>query len=185
MPADRVRASDDEREDAVASLRAAAAQGRLSLEELDERTASAFAATTRGELAVLLDDLPGSPPAVRPPHKPPRVPGRFGFNARWRAPVRAAEAADDLLEYVAPPLRAFGYTLVEQTPERLVFERDVRPLWTFAVAVGLFPFGLLALLHTSEERVVFELLARGDETVIIAEGRAPLRIRRALTELER
>ena len=104
---------------------------------------------------------------------------------RASAPVRADEAADDLLEYVAPPLRAFGYEMVEQTPERLVFERDVRPVWTFAVAVGLFPFGLLALLHTSEERVVFELLARGDETVIIAEGRAPLRIRRALTELER
>jgi hypothetical protein len=45
-----MRASDAERERAVARLRDAAAAGRLTIDELDERTAVAYAARTVGEL---------------------------------------------------------------------------------------------------------------------------------------
>src|SRR3954452_6949069 len=138
MPPDRMRASDHEREAAVTLLRAAAAEGRLDIEELDERTAAAYAARTRGELDALTEDLPyPRPPAVRPAAAPrrslPRIPGRIGFSARWRAPVGLEQAGKDLLEFVAPPMRRYGYELVERTPERLVFERQVRPAWTFLV----------------------------------------------------
>ena len=65
-----------------------------------------------------------------------------------------------------------------------MFERGIRPIWTFAVAILAFPFGLLALLHTGEERITIDLLERGDETVVVAQGVAPLRVRRAFAELE-
>jgi len=53
-----LRASDAEREAAVSRLREAAGEGRLTLEELAERTDAAYAAKTRGELERLSDDLP-------------------------------------------------------------------------------------------------------------------------------
>src|SRR4051794_26771457 len=159
MPADRMRASDHEREAAVTLLRAAAAEGRLDIEELDERTAAAYAARTRGELDALTDDLPRLParPAAAPRRSLPRIPGRMGFSARWRAPVGLEQAGHDLPEFVAPPMRRYGYELVERTPARLVFQRQVRPAWTLLVAIFAFPFGLLALLHTQPERITIEL----------------------------
>jgi Domain of unknown function (DUF1707)/Cell wall-active antibiotics response 4TMS YvqF len=54
------RASDSEREQTVARLREAAAEGRLTVDELDERIDAAYAATTRAELEPLTDDLPGT-----------------------------------------------------------------------------------------------------------------------------
>jgi Domain of unknown function (DUF1707)/Cell wall-active antibiotics response 4TMS YvqF len=53
-----VRASDDEREAVVERLRAASAEGRLTLEELATRTEAAYVARTRGELVGVTADLP-------------------------------------------------------------------------------------------------------------------------------
>lgn len=61
-----VRASDTERETAVARLREAAGEGRLSLDDLAGRTEAAYGATTRGEIDQLLTDLPAVPPAPAP-----------------------------------------------------------------------------------------------------------------------
>jgi hypothetical protein len=58
IPADDLRASDAERESVIADLRAHAGEGRLSVEELDERIGRAYAATSRRELAALMEDLP-------------------------------------------------------------------------------------------------------------------------------
>jgi hypothetical protein len=60
------RASDAEREQAVARLREASAQGRLTLEELADRTASAYRARTQGELEGLTNDLPAVPSSPTP-----------------------------------------------------------------------------------------------------------------------
>jgi hypothetical protein len=68
-----VRASDSERELTVEALRAAAVEGRLTLEELAERVEGALVATTRNELAPLTVDLPA-------PSRPART-GRAG--SRW------------------------------------------------------------------------------------------------------
>jgi len=54
------RASDAEREQAVVLLREHGAAGRLELDELEQRTAAAYTARTRGELHELLTDLPGA-----------------------------------------------------------------------------------------------------------------------------
>jgi hypothetical protein len=187
VPIDRIRASDAEREQTVTLLRAAVAEGRLSVEELDERTATAYAASTRGELELLVHDLPRERPAPaveRPRKRRPRVPGRISFSARWRAPAGREAAVADFLEFVAPPLNSFGYRLVDRTPERLVFQRGGRPAWTILVAVVLFPIGLIALAYTGSERIAVEFVERGDETSVIAQGVAPLRVRRAFAELE-
>ena len=53
-------ASDAEREQVVVRLRDASAEGRLTLEELADRTALAYRAQSQPELARLTDDLPAS-----------------------------------------------------------------------------------------------------------------------------
>ena len=64
--ADWVRASDAEREHAVAALRDHAAVGRLTVEELGQRLQAAFAARTRKDLRELFRDMPDQPrPAAR------------------------------------------------------------------------------------------------------------------------
>jgi Domain of unknown function (DUF1707)/Cell wall-active antibiotics response 4TMS YvqF len=59
-----VRASDSERDAAVEHLRGAAVEGRLTLEELADRSEAANRAVTRGELARLIADLPAPLPAA-------------------------------------------------------------------------------------------------------------------------
>ena len=54
-----VRASDGERDLVVGRLERAVGQGRLSIDEFEHRITAAYAATTRGELAALMRDLPG------------------------------------------------------------------------------------------------------------------------------
>ena len=52
-----LRASDAERERTADQLRHAAGEGRLTVEELDERLNAAYAARTRGELEQLVGDV--------------------------------------------------------------------------------------------------------------------------------
>jgi Domain of unknown function (DUF1707) len=56
-----IRASDQERESVVDALRDAFTEGRLTAGELEERTAEAYAARTRGQLRQLTSDLPAEP----------------------------------------------------------------------------------------------------------------------------
>jgi hypothetical protein len=182
-----LRASDADRERSVAALRHHAAEGRLTVEELDERSERAFAARTLRELAELQADLPAvatrpAPPAARR-HRP-RVPGRYGFTARWRSPASAKVTMAELIAHVAPPLHNLGYDLIQREDDRLRFERELRPLWTIPVAIFLFPFGLLALLHRNRDRVTIDLAEDERGTHLVATGTAPLPVRRAFAELE-
>ncbi len=78
-PRERMRASDADRERAVAFLHDAATEGRLSAEELDDRITRAFAATTYGELDRLVGDLPIPVPVT------PVRPTRAGWWPRFGA----------------------------------------------------------------------------------------------------
>jgi hypothetical protein len=60
------RASDAEREQVVVRLRDASAEGRLTLEELADRTALAYRATTHAELVPLTADLPATAAPTAP-----------------------------------------------------------------------------------------------------------------------
>ena len=59
------RASDADREQAVETLRHAASDGQLTVEELEQRTTAAYGARTRNELAALVADV--SPASARRP----------------------------------------------------------------------------------------------------------------------
>ena len=56
-----IRASDQERESVVDVLRDAYADGRLTIDEFDERTSAAYAAKMRADLRELTADLPAEP----------------------------------------------------------------------------------------------------------------------------
>jgi hypothetical protein len=56
-----IRASDQERESVVDVLRDAYADGRLTLDEFEERTSAAYAAKMRADLRELTADLPAEP----------------------------------------------------------------------------------------------------------------------------
>ena len=80
-PDDSLRVSDAERDVTLRTLGDHAAVGRLTLDELEERSSRALAAKTRGELATLTSDLP------------PEAGQESGFSpasapARTRKPVR-------------------------------------------------------------------------------------------------
>ncbi len=85
---DAVLASDAEREHVTARLRTAAAEGRLTLAESDERQAAAYAARTRDELVPLLAGLP-RPPRPRRPRRGPLTP-RAQRNLRIHAGATVA-----------------------------------------------------------------------------------------------
>ncbi|MFD7511424.1 DUF1707 domain-containing protein [Streptomyces sp. NPDC059853] len=71
-----VKASDAEREQYAEILRTGLAEGRLTMEEFEERLTSVYAARTRGELEPLIRDLPER---VESPASPAAgVPARAG-----------------------------------------------------------------------------------------------------------
>src|SRR5256885_15742198 len=70
MPA--VRASDADRERAVALLREHAAQGRLTLEEFTERMSAAYLARTNRDLEDLARDLPAAHTPIASRRRPTR-----------------------------------------------------------------------------------------------------------------
>ena len=80
MPADprRLRAADTDRDRAAELLRQAAAEGRITFDELDERISQAYAAKTFADLEVLTSDLPGpgvsAPAPAVPRYQPTAIP---------------------------------------------------------------------------------------------------------------
>src|SRR3954451_13832179 len=67
-----IRASDKERDSVVEVLRDAYTDGRITLEEFDDRTSAAYASKTWGDLRELTSDLPVEPVlGVDVPQRPP------------------------------------------------------------------------------------------------------------------
>ncbi|WP_406285219.1 DUF1707 domain-containing protein [Streptomyces sp. NBC_00209] len=86
----RMRASDADREAVVEQLREAAAEGRIDMDELDERLNLALTAKTYGELAPITDDLGGGP-AVQATGEPLVLRGGIHGVQRkgaWQVPPR-------------------------------------------------------------------------------------------------
>jgi hypothetical protein len=186
-----LRASDVERERAVARLRRHATEGRLTMEELDERCARAYAARTVGELAALMADLPGGLERVDAPRPAAPVPAVGGVGVRpftfvWDLPVAPEKAIEEAVRHIAPSLNRQRYELVERTPERLGFSYGYRPGWVWAAVVFVPVFGLIALVHRVEERIVIEVEpTAGGRSRMTVRGRAPRSVRRAFAEMLR
>lgn len=76
-----MRASDAERERVAETLREAVAEGRLEMDEFEQRLDATFKARTHGELVPLVRDLPASGGPVA---------GRKGSAANWPARIGGA-----------------------------------------------------------------------------------------------
>lgn len=186
---DRTRASDTEREQVVRLLGAAAAEGRLTVEDLERRSGAAYAATTRGELAALVDDLPIAPirPAPPPPpsYPPPAYPappllgcrpsmaGNLPFSIQWRGPANPRHAGAQVMEQIVPMFHEAGYEIVERRPDRLVLRRKGSDFAELMVRTGI----------VTPTTVTIAMADRGDHSLIEVYGVAPQRVRAALARL--
>jgi hypothetical protein len=91
-PDDSLRVSDAERDAVLRTLGDHAAVGRLTLDELEDRSGRALTAKTRGELATLTSDLPLEPGQASSPVPARRKPVRWmvaimgGSHRRGRFP---------------------------------------------------------------------------------------------------
>jgi uncharacterized protein DUF1707 len=92
-----LRASDRDREAIAEILRDAAADGRLTMEELDERLTAAYSARTYGDFEPLIRDLPVGPlPAVRTEEDVLQLSAPFSDvrrDGRWVVPARIVATA--------------------------------------------------------------------------------------------
>ena len=87
-PEDRrpeIRAGDADREAVIERLRANVSDGRLTMDEFEDRVALVWMARTFGDLDRITDDLP-VPASMHPPARPPRPSG---------PPVRHRPKPDD------------------------------------------------------------------------------------------
>lgn len=83
---DSLRVGDAEREAVAAELREHYAQGRLSMDDFNQRLDAAFAARTRGDLDKLISDLPHAKPAGAPLPAPPPGSLRRGHGPHFVPP---------------------------------------------------------------------------------------------------
>lgn len=82
--ASELRISDEDRHKVAEVLRQAAGEGRIDLEELDERLEATYRAKTYGELVPITVDLPMAGAAAQPTPVPPRpTPAPIGAVARY------------------------------------------------------------------------------------------------------
>jgi hypothetical protein len=193
---DGTRASDTERERVVEILREAATHGRIALEELDERSAAAYAAATRGELAALIDDLPEGKRKTGPPSPSPR----------WEPVPRASPTPSSapLYRAVAPPpwvrpwpeLRPWlpGWQTFSarwkipvdpREAGRFITDRVV-PLFTRESYVVVHRTADKLVLHNDRgDTVTIEMTSRDDHTETHIWGVAPRIVRQGLNRISR
>jgi len=101
-PADRslMRVSDADREQAAEVLREAAGQGRISMDELDERLELAYAAKTYADLTAVTRDLPQGGAALSPAAG--AVPSRIGGTPRNKFSIAILSGARRMGSWVLP-----------------------------------------------------------------------------------
>ncbi|WP_431044205.1 DUF1707 SHOCT-like domain-containing protein [Streptomyces sp. P1-3] len=98
-----LRASDAERERVADALRDAVAEGRLTMEEFEERLDAAYRARTHGELAPLVRDLPASGRvAVPEPRTDPFWVVRIGHRPTSKAGVAVLGGFERKGNWVVP-----------------------------------------------------------------------------------
>ncbi|MEU9778735.1 DUF1707 domain-containing protein [Streptomyces sp. NPDC047968] len=81
-----MRASDSERERVAERLRDAVAEGRLDMDEFEQRLDAVYRARTHGELAPLVRDLPAPGGAASPAPYDAAQPARSGWRERIGLP---------------------------------------------------------------------------------------------------
>jgi len=97
----RMRVSDADREQAANVLREAAGQGRISMDELDERLELAYAAKTYADLTAVTHDLPQAGTALSPAGAA-LVPDRIGGTPRTKFSIAILSGARRMGSWVLP-----------------------------------------------------------------------------------
>jgi len=119
-----LRASDAERDEVAAALRESLSEGRITLEEFDERLGAAYSAKTYGELDPLVSDLPRragtGPPTLADVGT--RLTGRW--EARQRNKTRRSWSR--YVSVIAVCWAIWGVTVITSTGHNL---EAVWPLW--------------------------------------------------------
>jgi hypothetical protein len=189
-----MRASDDDRSRVADELRGHCTAGRITIDELDERVGRAMSAVTLGDLAALTADLPASvsPPAVSALTGKPTVEvavaaggaGVRPFTMRVVVPAPPEHTRAVALQTIAPGLNGQGFEMSGQTPTQLNFRKDGNKVLPIVLAVMFFPFGLIALRFSRDERVTISLEPESaNRTALIIHGKASSKVRRGFAEL--
>jgi Domain of unknown function (DUF1707) len=159
-----LRASDADRERTASLLREHCAAGRLTVEDLERRVTSAYAAQTVGELQALTEDLPGlSRRDVARPRRSRRrffLPGVTSFHEVRQLSVSPEDAYEDAMRTIVPRMALHGFHLRDEAPPRR-----------------------LGFLRGDGLRVTVLLLGDEGGTELSAFGEAPRAIRRAFARL--
>jgi hypothetical protein len=157
-----MRASDRDREQALALLRAGCAEGYMSVDTFERRVEQTFAARTVSELRGLVSDIAGAPSGLR------RMLPRLG-----RAPAPAADAVELELSGDGPVIvgrsERCDVVLADPTVSRRHLElRPAGPGQWLAIDVGSLNGTWLA-----NRRVGRALVVPGDELWL---GSCPVRL---------
>jgi Domain of unknown function (DUF1707) len=123
--APQMRASDADRDAALAELSKHFQAGRLTSDELDERTGRALQARTMGELQVLMSDLPTAPVPATPSGPVPATSLRPQLPLFLIAAVVVAVVVSVGLGFAHGP-ENFGWVLPVLIIARLAFRRGSR-----------------------------------------------------------
>ncbi len=179
----RLRVSDDDRHAVAEVLRKAAGEGRIDLDELDERLEAAYSAKTYGDLVPITADLPAAAtprPVVVPTSRPPvpaggptyqssfAVMGECSRRGAWEVPAK--HNAFTMMGSVTLDLREARFTARETVIEAYAIMASVEVTvnqWTRVVVDGV---GLMGDFSEARPKVAPELSA--DAPVVRVRGLA-------------
>lgn len=141
----KMRASDQDRQQVVAQLRSALEDGRLTMDEYVDRMAAAYQAVTYGDLAPLCADLPASSPVIAGPATAVTVPPAVFSRAGYLACLPTVLKILWTIWLAAVSVNVIVWALVSGTGGHLAFPW---PLWVagpygatlFAVSTGIMLF---------------------------------------------
>lgn len=143
LPVHQLRASDADREKVAAVLREAVGEGRLVLDEFEERLAAVYAARTYAELEPLTRDLPTAHTTYEPV-VPPRsndVDDRFGGTPTSSGGIAVMGGFERKGRWVVPPVfRAFalmGGGVIDLREARFAEKRVVIHAWAIMGGVEI------------------------------------------------
>jgi hypothetical protein len=143
LPVHQLRASDADREKVAAVLREAAGEGRIGLDELDERLAAVYAARTYAELEPLTRDLPTARAAYDPvvPLPAQDLDDRFGGAPTSSGGFALMGGFERKGRWVVPPVfRAFalmGGGVIDLREARFAEKRVVIHAWAIMGGVEI------------------------------------------------
>jgi uncharacterized protein DUF1707 len=162
----RLRISDDDRHQVAEVLRQAAGEGRIDLDELEERLEAAYQAKTYGDLVPITADLPvaGAPqPTARPP-APTGPASRYASSVAIMSEtkrtgvwlVEDGHAAFALMGNVVLDLREAQFAAGEVTVNANAVMGEVRVLVDAGTTVVVEGYGVMGEYSEQRAKVPFD-----------------------------